>query len=464
MESRLDEGEHPSPPPQLFDALDEDLDHIAFVLDGLRRGEFNVPLPWVRGDRRKRRTTPRCPRKPTCAGRSARDRAPGRRSAGAAAAGPAMPPAALPAAAARVEAVPEMETGARAQLRVRADIIDRLVNEAGEVAIARARVEGELRALKSNLLELTNSVIRLRSQMREIEIQAESQIQSQIAAAGAARRLRSAGIRPLYALPGADALARRRHQRRLDRAAVAAQEPGRRRRRAARAGAPVARSAAAAVLDPHRAVRQPVRAPLPDPARDRQGARQARQPRDPRQPGRARPLGAGKARRAARAPVAQRARPRARVARGAPRRRQVGDRRNRADGAPGRQRSRDRARRRRRRHRLRARARARAWRMGLFAADAAPTEAQLIECLFQPGFSTAAKVTQISGRGIGMDVVRSEIAALGGRVEVMATHGSRHPLRAHAAADARGRAGRAGARRRQAVGAARRRWSSRCSR
>ncbi len=80
----------------------------------------------------------------------------------------------------RTEPVPELETGARAQLRVRADTIDRLVNEAGEVAIARARVEGELRALKSNLLELTGSVIRLRSQVREIEIQAESQIQSQM--------------------------------------------------------------------------------------------------------------------------------------------------------------------------------------------------------------------------------------------------------------------------------------------
>src|SRR4029453_6343116 len=60
---------------------------------------------------------------------------------------------------------------------------------------------------------------------------------------------------------------------------------------------------------------------------------------------------------------------------------------------------------------------------GLIAADASPTEAQLVECLFQPGFSTAAKITQISGRGIGMDVVRNEIAALGGRVEVMATPG-----------------------------------------
>ena len=52
-----------------------------------------------------------------------------------------------------------------------------------------------------------------------------------------------------------------------------------------------------------------------------------------------------------------------------------------------------------------------------------PTDAQLIECLFQPGFSTASKVTQISGRGIGMDVVRAEIAALGGRVEVRTTPG-----------------------------------------
>src|SRR5205823_13315429 len=75
-------------------------------------------------------------------------------------------------------AAPEAEAARAAMLRVRADLIDRLVNEAGEVAIARARVEGELRALKANLLELTSSVIRLRSQVREIEIQAESQIQS----------------------------------------------------------------------------------------------------------------------------------------------------------------------------------------------------------------------------------------------------------------------------------------------
>ena len=48
------------------------------------------------------------------------------------------------------------------------------------MAIARARIESELRALKANLLELTGSVVRLRTQVREIEIQAESQIQSRL--------------------------------------------------------------------------------------------------------------------------------------------------------------------------------------------------------------------------------------------------------------------------------------------
>ncbi len=84
---------------------------------------------------------------------------------------------------AEAEAV-DVEGGGRAMLRVRADIIDRLVNEAGEVAIARARIESELRALKANLLELTGSVIRLRTQVREIEIQAESQIQSRLMQVG----------------------------------------------------------------------------------------------------------------------------------------------------------------------------------------------------------------------------------------------------------------------------------------
>lgn len=99
----------------------------------------------------------------------------------------AVPPA-LPAAsglkaatdvAAEADAT-EASAGQRAQLRVRAELVDGLINEAGEMAIARARIEAELRSLKGSLLELTENVIRLRQQLREIEIQAESRMQSQM--------------------------------------------------------------------------------------------------------------------------------------------------------------------------------------------------------------------------------------------------------------------------------------------
>lgn len=46
------------------------------------------------------------------------------------------------------------------------------------------------------------------------------------------------------------------------------------------------------------------------------------------------------------------------------------------------------------------------------------TEAEIYNIVFQPGFSTAAKVTDISGRGVGMDVVKSGIDKLRGRVEI----------------------------------------------
>lgn len=68
-------------------------------------------------------------------------------------------------------------------LRVRAALVDRLVNEAGELAVTRARAHNELKGLRHSLTDLTDSIIRLRSQVREIEIQAESQIQSRVAVA-----------------------------------------------------------------------------------------------------------------------------------------------------------------------------------------------------------------------------------------------------------------------------------------
>jgi chemosensory pili system protein ChpA (sensor histidine kinase/response regulator) len=71
-------------------------------------------------------------------------------------------------------------TSPKALIRVRADVVDHLVNTAGEISIARTRVEGEMRGFKQTLMELSDSVTRLRGQLREIEIQAESQMQSRL--------------------------------------------------------------------------------------------------------------------------------------------------------------------------------------------------------------------------------------------------------------------------------------------
>ena len=101
-----------------------------------------------------------------------------------------------------IVATPEAETAAaiqvlgaiaadgsvqQAQLRVRADLIDRLVNDAGELAISRSRIETELVGFKQALTELTENVSRLRTQLRELEIQAESQIQSSVSLQGASK-------------------------------------------------------------------------------------------------------------------------------------------------------------------------------------------------------------------------------------------------------------------------------------
>ena len=54
---------------------------------------------------------------------------------------------------------------------------------------------------------------------------------------------------------------------------------------------------------------------------------------------------------------------------------------------------------------------------------AAMTEREVLSLVFKPGFSTAEKVTNISGRGVGMDVVRSNIEAIGASVELDSTLG-----------------------------------------
>lgn len=69
--------------------------------------------------------------------------------------------------------------------------------------------------------------------------------------------------------------------------------------------------------------------------------------------------------------------------------------------------------------RIRAKARA----SGQIAADASLTDAEAANLIFSPGLSTASQVTELAGRGIGLDVVRSEVNALGGRIETSTERG-----------------------------------------
>jgi len=60
---------------------------------------------------------------------------------------------------------------------------------------------------------------------------------------------------------------------------------------------------------------------------------------------------------------------------------------------------------------------------GLVAKNTNPSEKQIFDLIFNPGFSTAKEVTDVSGRGVGMDVVRKNIQSLGGSVEIQSEKG-----------------------------------------
>ena len=66
-------------------------------------------------------------------------------------------------------------------VRVRAQLLDRLVNQAGEVMITRSRMESRLNQLKGSLVDLSTNLTRLRLQLRDVEVQSESQMQSRLA-------------------------------------------------------------------------------------------------------------------------------------------------------------------------------------------------------------------------------------------------------------------------------------------
>ena len=70
---------------------------------------------------------------------------------------------------------------ANQSVRVRAQLLDRLVNQAGEVMISRSRLDVRLGQFRSSLTDLSGNLDRLRQQLRDIEMQSESQMQSRLA-------------------------------------------------------------------------------------------------------------------------------------------------------------------------------------------------------------------------------------------------------------------------------------------
>jgi chemosensory pili system protein ChpA (sensor histidine kinase/response regulator) len=86
-----------------------------------------------------------------------------------------------------------LRQAANASIRVRTQLLDRMVNQAGEVMISRSRLEAEVGQLRMSLTDMTGSLTRLRQQLRDIELQAETQMQSRLALAKEAK----AGFDPL---------------------------------------------------------------------------------------------------------------------------------------------------------------------------------------------------------------------------------------------------------------------------
>ncbi|OFZ88827.1 MAG: hypothetical protein A2V78_09680 [Betaproteobacteria bacterium RBG_16_64_18] len=349
-------------PGTLFDALDVSYDRLGTLLEGVRSGT----------------------------------------------AGPAAPPHA---------AAPETLLPA-AMLRVRADMVDRLVNQAGEVSIARSRIEGEMRGLRSAVQELTDNVVRLRSQLREIEIQAESQMQSHMQEIRDAKqefdplefdrftgfqevtRLMAESVNDVQTVhqnlihavdqteAGLQAQARlnRDLQQNLMRVRMvpfsSLSERLYRivRQTAKELGKRVNLDIGGAQVDLDRSVLERITAPLEHLLRN--AVMHGIEP------------------------------PAGRRAQGKP---DIGEIRLEvaqegndvllalADDGRGLDIE---------------RIRATAVSMGLIGERAALSEAEVADFIFLPGFTTATVVTEIAGRGVGMDVVRTEVVALGGRVEL----------------------------------------------
>ncbi len=319
--------------------------------------------------------------------------------------------------------VVERGAGGAAAVRVRSSLLDRLVNHAGEVSITRARIDADVRQLQGAVNDLTDNLDRLRSQLRDIELQAESQITSRIEAAKAAsvsfdplemdRFTRFQELTRMMAESVNDvATVQRSVQRTLqsteDELAAQArltrelQEDLLRtrmvefesladrlyrvvRQAAKDSGKQVRLDIVGGSIEVDRGVLERMVGPFEHLLRN-SVAHGVETP--------ALRLAAGKeATGEIRVTVTQEGN-------------EIGvDCRDDGAGLDL------------------ARIRQRAQERGLLAADQEASDADLANLIFRPGFSTATEVNELAGRGVGLDVVRSEVNAMGGRIETASTPG-----------------------------------------
>ena len=73
---------------------------------------------------------------------------------------------------------------------------------------------------------------------------------------------------------------------------------------------------------------------------------------------------------------------------------------------------------------VRSAVRRRALERGILASDATPSDRELLQLLFMPGFSTKEKIDEVSGRGVGLDVIKTGTEALRGRVDIDSQEGA----------------------------------------
>ncbi|WP_326539019.1 Hpt domain-containing protein [Pseudorhodoferax sp.] len=313
--------------------------------------------------------------------------------------------------------------GAGGAVRVRAGLLDRLVNHAGEVSITRARIDADVRQLHGAVNDLTDNLDRLRSQLRDLELQAESQISSRIEAAKAAsqsfdplemdRFTRFQELTRMMAESVNDvATVQRNVQRTLQSTEdeLAAQERLTRelqddllrtrmvefesladrlyrvvRQAGKDDGKQVRLDIVGGAIEVDRGVLERMVGPLEHLLRNSV----AHGIESPEQRQAAGKEASGEIRLAVT---------------------QEGNEVSvecRDDGAG-----------------LKLeRIRQRGLERGLLTPGQEPSDAELANLIFQPGFSTASEVTELAGRGVGLDVVRAEVNAMGGRIETASTPG-----------------------------------------